>query len=576
MLILLVVGATYAYFNWTSTSENKDVTLSVNSVSGDGVCEKITDNNMVLKPVSNRNNGRIATINTKQRISKYASVTWNLEITSINEDSLLTSGLKNASFKYELINTTSGDVYGRGDFSGVNEGDIITLSSGSDTLLYDTNYTFTFYLWIDGKMANASDMINQPYSFNLTCNMVGTPDNANLIHRMKHVESSSATTSFWGSSINANQVKSISFITDVSQIPQSGTYDVSLNNNNTVKMWYVANGTTTDGTISLYDVYVADTDGYSSIKLDTSAVKMFGYLSNCEAINNLTMLDTSSVTSMLGMFCNCPKLTTVNLTNFDTSNVTNFSGLFYGCYVLNNIDLSSFETFNVTTMYYMFCDCKALSSINLSNFDTSNVTNMTYMFTNCLNLTTLDLDSFNTSGVTDMSFMFCYCSNLTSVDLSSFDISNVKTFVAMFQNCSSLTSLDLSNFGVSTASNYSYMFCRCQALEKLDLSNLVTNGAQNMEAMFSGCEALTVLDINSFNTSNVTNMKYMFNACGLLHTIYVGNSWSTASVTNSSNMFSGDTSLVGGNGTVYNSNYTDMTYGRIDTATTPGYLTYKA
>ena len=46
-------------------------------------------------------------------------------------------------------------------------------------------------------------------------------------------------------------------------------------------------------------------------------------------------------------------------------------------------------------------------------------------------------------------------------------------------------------------------------------------------------------------------------------------------MTNSSSMFSRCTSLVGGNGTTYSSSHVDKTYARIDTPSTPGYLTLK-
>ena len=41
-------------------------------------------------------------------------------------------------------------------------------------------------------------------------------------------------------------------------------------------------------------------------------------------------------------------------------------------------------------------------------------------------------------------------------------------------------------------------------------------------------------------------------------------------------MFYNCTSLVGGAGTTYNSSYTDKTYARIDSSSTPGYFTSKA
>ena len=92
----------------------------------------------------------------------------------------------------------------------------------------------------------------------------------------------------------------------------------------------------------------------------------------------------------------------------------------------------------------------------------------------------------------------------------------------------------------------------------------------------------SITGLNYLNTSEVTDMSWMFNHCNdltsyNLRTIYVGNGWSTAAVTYSSDMFTGCTSLVGGQGTAYNSsNPKDKTYAHIDGGTSnPGYFTDK-
>ena len=68
-------------------------------------------------------------------------------------------------------------------------------------------------------------------------------------------------------------------------------------------------------------------------------------------------------------------------------------------------------------------------------------------------------------------------------------------------------------------------------------------------------------------------MSQMFSDCPKLKTIYVSNLWNTGKVTYHNKMFSGCTSLVGGNGTKYNSSYIDKTYARIDKKGARGYLT---
>jgi surface protein len=119
------------------------------------------------------------------------------------------------------------------------------------------------------------------------------------------------------------------------------------------------------------------------------------------------------------------------------------------------------------------------------------------------------------------------------------------------------------------------MFSSCSGLTSLDLSSFNTANVTGMNYMFNGCSNLTSLDLSSFNTSRVTEIRYMFRGSNNLRTIYVGNSWSTATVTYSTDMFYNCTSLVGGQGTTWNSsNPTDKTYAHIDGGpSNPGYFT---
>ena len=141
----------------------------------------------------------------------------------------------------------------------------------------------------------------------------------------------------------------------------------------------------------------------------------------------------------------------------------------------------------------------------------------------------------------------------------------------MFLN-SQAKALDLSNFDTSKVNNMLGMFWSSQATT-LDISNFDTSKVTNMYNMFASSKAVT-LDLSSFDTSNVTNMGYMFNNANNLKTIYVSSKFNIDTVTSSTNMFYGCTSLVGGSGTKYNSNYIDKTYARIDGGTSnPGYFT---
>ena len=95
-----------------------------------------------------------------------------------------------------------------------------------------------------------------------------------------------------------------------------------------------------------------------------------------------------------------------------------------------------------------------------------------------------------------------------------------------------------------------------------------------MSSLFEGCSGLTTLDLSSYNTEKVTNMRNMFYNCINMTTIYVGDSWSTAAVSSSNDMFRYCTKLVGGMGTTYDANHVTRAYAHIDGGPSdPGYFT---
>ena len=273
--------------------------------------------------------------------------------------------------------------------------------------------------------------------------------------------------------------------------------------------------------------------------LDTSSVSDFtSTFENCGLIASLDVskFDTSKATTMNSMFSKCGSLTSLNLSNFDTNSVTDMYYLFYNCKSLASLDISSFDTSSVTNMRGMFANCSSLASLDVSNFDTGSVTNMQDMFASCSRLTSLDVSNFNTSSVTNMHGMFYSCSRLVSLDLSSFDTSSVTTMELMFTNCSSLTSLDVSNFDTSKVTNMQDMFTNCSSLTSLDVSNFDTSSVTNMRSMFYNCSRLTSLDVSNFDTSSVTNMQSMFTSCSSLTSLDLSN-FDTSSVTTMESMF---------------------------------------
>ena len=363
---------------------------------------------------------------------------------------------------------------------------------------------------------------------------------------------------------------------------------------------------------------------------DTSNVtNMSNMFSDCNSLPSLdcSSFDTSNVTNMSNMFSDCSSLSSLDFSSFDTSNVNDMSCMFSNCRLLPSLDCSSFDTSNVTNMSKMFSNCKSLPSLDCSSFDTSNVTNMNGMFMNCSWLSSTDfIKHFNTSKVTDLGCFFFGCNNISSIDLSIFDTSSLTSIEGMFKRCNSLKSIDftafdtskvtnmaflfsgcsdslinsidfsilhtsnvtdmrnmfdyctslktidLSSFDTSKAVNINNMFSNCSSLETLDLSSFDTSNVIYMSGIFSECTSLKTIDLSSFDTSEVTDMSKMFLYCTSLKTIYITDKWSTEKVKSSDHMFYNCKSLTGSNGTVFNSEKTDMEYARLDKQNEPGYF----
>ena len=252
----------------------------------------------------------------------------------------------------------------------------------------------------------------------------------------------------------------------------------------------------------------------------------------------------------------------------DMSTITEIEGLQY------------LNTSEVTFMSEMFYKCSSLKTLDVSHFNTSKVSHMGYMFDECSSLTSLDVSHFNTSEVTNMQSMFRKCSSLTGLDVSNFDTSKATTMSNLFAGCSNLTTLDVSHFDTSQTTDMYSMFWGCSGLSGIDVSNFNTSKVTNMTWMFGGCSSLNSIDISNFDISGLVDgddenaLQGMFYDCNNLKTIKCGELWNMKSTANSSDMFIGCTSLVGGQGTKYDSNHTDGEYARIDGGpNSPGYFT---
>lgn len=120
---------------------------------------------------------------------------------------------------------------------------------------------------------------------------------------------------------------------------------------------------------------------------------------------------------------------------------------------------------------------------------------------------------------------------------------------------------------------FDYLLYSCTAATSVSgLGNL--SGVTSMRFTFSSCSALTSLDFRGFDPLALTDLYYTFGGASALAAIYADSTWELpSSGVSGSSCFYNCRSLVGGNGTAWSSSATSYTYFRIDTASTPGYLT---
>lgn len=183
--------------------------------------------------------------------------------------------------------------------------------------------------------------------------------------------------------------------------------------------------------------------------------------------------------------------------------------------------------------------------------------------------------SFANARPTSLENWFYYFLNLKEIDnIELLNTESVTNMYGMFGSCSALTSLDLSHFATWNVTNMSGMFEGCFGLTTLDVSHFDTRNVTDMSQMFEGCTGIKELDLTNFRLRSDAVLNRMFRNCSSLTTIYCNGDWN-AYERESTYMFMGCTSLVGGAGTKYEKSIggTSAYMAHPDSKSNPGYFT---
>ena len=167
-LIIVMIGGTYAYYRWNSTSNiNVSVKISGNTVTFVGG-SNVTG---TLTPVDSKEEGIKKDITVKANEAG-STMSLYMELTT------MPSELKEESFIYELYYNDS-TLVKKGNFKAYNASSnasgityassgVTTLTLFTDRNVNTTTDKYTLYLWFNGKdFTNPNTMQNKTLSFNL-------------------------------------------------------------------------------------------------------------------------------------------------------------------------------------------------------------------------------------------------------------------------------------------------------------------------------------------------------------------------------------------------------------------------
>ena len=282
----------------------------------------------------------------------------------------------------------------------------------------------------------------------------------------------------------------------------------------------------------------------------TTTFDWFHDMTNLESITGMEYLNTSEVTDMAWMFNHCNDLTSLDLSNFNTSNVDRMTCMFYGCW----------STAAVTYSSDMFTNCTSLVGGQGTTYDANHI-DKAYAHidggtSNPGYFTAKGPEAYACYTSSNTTLTFYYDKLRSSRTGTTYDLNEGDNYTEWDTDGinGSVTKVvfDPSFAGArpTTTSGWFYGMTNLQSITGLNYLN--TSEVTDMSWMFNHCNDLTSLDLSNFNTSNVDRMTCMFYGCCC-------------------------TSLVGGQGTAYNSsNPKDKTYAHIDGGTSnPGYFTDK-
>ncbi len=174
----------------------------------------------------------------------------------------------------------------------------------------------------------------------------------------------------------------------------------------------------------------------------------------------------------------------------------------------------------LTTADASFLYAKGLTNIEkieFGNLNTSRITSMNCLFQFQEKLKTLDLRGLDTSNVIDMHGMI-YRTNIENVYMDGLDMRKVKDMSSMFYGNWYLNDIDLSNVKVRDLEETSTMFYQSR-IDNLNLEGFGGDNLTSVDSMFHGLAEFKTINMKNFNFGKVTSLDSLFSDLGELESI---------------------------------------------------------
>ena len=188
------------------------------------------------------------------------------------------------------------------------------------------------------------------------------------------------------------------------------------------------------------------------------------------------------------------------------------------------------------SMMYWFHNFTRLEAIDFSNLDTTYTSTLQYAFYNT-GLESLDLTPLNCTNIINATYMIAYNTKLQSVSMRGMDFPALTTAPNMIRNNSVLETLDIGGWTApKLTGSITYMFGANPMLQEVELNGFNAMGVTDTSNMFTGDTAIKRINMPDF-AGAVANVSGMFNATTSLEFLDISSlvcsavAWSSSTTT---------------------------------------------